>query len=162
MRAKDHELYPVWKSMKRRCSATTIKCYPDYGGRGITVCDKWSNGVAGFWSFVSDMGARPAGYTLDRIDNNAGYNKENCRWTDAKTQARNRESNRLVEYQGISKPIIWWSDVIGWPHHVIASRLRVGWSDIRSLTTPRRWTDECANTILSKLNNAIDSHRATA
>lgn len=90
--AKDHILYYTWQGMKRRCYSKQHSFYSDYGGRGITVCDRW---LLDFWNFVDDMGERPEGYTLDRINNDEGYSPSNCRWADAVTQANNKRPGKV-------------------------------------------------------------------
>ena len=92
-----HPYYRVWTGMKDRCYNSNSLQYSDYGGRGITVCDRWSD----FTLFVEDMGERPKGYTLDRIDNDGNYEPSNCRWTSRAIQQRNRryclpENNSMV------------------------------------------------------------------
>ena|ERR1700676_5087415 len=83
--------YNIWVLMRRRCDKPTDAAYNNYGGRGITYCPEW----AAFDNFLRDMGWRPAGMCLDRIDNNRGYYKENCRWASKKANNRNQRSTKL-------------------------------------------------------------------
>ena len=89
-----------WKSMKQRCYLKTMHSYKYYGGRGIKVCDRW---LESFANFASDMGERPEGTTLDRIDSNGDYTPENCRWSDIHTQNTNRRIpiKRVNKYKGV-------------------------------------------------------------
>lgn len=81
----------IFFSMRARCRIKTNKSYSKYGGRGITVCDRWLERLDGFSNFLEDMGYRPSpAHSLDRIDNDLGYSKENCRWTTETEQTRNR------------------------------------------------------------------------
>lgn len=85
--------YSSWRAMNRRCYGHGDSAYKNYGARGIVVCESWRGSFA---SFYRDMGPRPDGCTLDRIDNNGNYEPSNCRWSDARTQSRNRRANRTV------------------------------------------------------------------
>jgi hypothetical protein len=88
--------YTIWVNMIQRCTNSKVKCFSNYGGRGIAVCDYWKN----FNNFLLDMGSRPESMTLDRIDNNKGYFKENCRWVTQKENTRNTRRNIFIEFNG--------------------------------------------------------------
>lgn len=94
-----HPLYSVWQSMKGRCTYPSNPQWADYGGRGITICDRWL-GPQGFKNFVADMGIRPDGYTLDRRDNDGHYTPENCRWATRSEQQLNQRTTRKVTIEG--------------------------------------------------------------
>lgn len=91
-----HPLYQTWNGMITRCSNDRLPNWKDYGGRGITVCERWRDRTTGFAAFVSDMGPRPDGTTLDRIDVDGDYEPTNCRWADDKTQAANRRGDKAL------------------------------------------------------------------
>lgn len=90
-RSGEHPLYRTWQGMKKRCLSPTHHQYKDYGGRGVTVCDRW---LRSFKNFAEDMGERPEGYTLDREDNDKGYSPDNCRWASRLEQAQNKRKTR--------------------------------------------------------------------
>lgn len=92
-------LYDIWKAIKQRCLNPNNQDYARYGGRGITICDRWAKS---FTNFINDMGQRPMGATIDRIDNNKGYSPDNCRWATMKEQCTNRSSNRNVTINGVT------------------------------------------------------------
>lgn len=86
-----HPLYYCYQDMKSRCLRKSHPSYKDYGGRGINICDRW---LKSFWDFVEDLGDRPIGKSLDRIDNDLGYSPENCKWSTPKEQVDNRRPYR--------------------------------------------------------------------
>lgn len=101
-KAKTHGMsktatYRAWSSMIQRCTNENTHSYKHYGARGVSVCEKW---VDSFSSFYADMGECPIGMSLDRIDVNGNYEPGNCRWVDAKTQARNRRNNVKTVFEG--------------------------------------------------------------
>lgn len=118
-----------WKDMNKRCSNPRCERFPHYGGRGITVCLRWK----AFVNFLADMGPRPEGTSLDRIDVNGNYEPGNCRWATAQVQMRNRTDNRFVEYGGSRFTIAAWSDITGIVQRKIARRLDDGWSPSEAL-----------------------------
>jgi len=116
--------YSAWAHAKSRCTNPNVHNYHRYGGRGIAMCDKWSNS---FTRFLEDMGAKPTSkHTLDRRNNDLGYHPENCHWATPKHQANNRKSNRLITYQGETKTLMQWSEHLGIEYHKTKSRLKSG------------------------------------
>ena len=101
--------YKVWSHMRERCLQRNTKSFQSYGGRGITICERWNT----FENFYEDMGEKPEGKSLDRIDNNSGYCKENCRWATQKEQMNNTRNNVLVTYHGETKTLTQWADEKG-------------------------------------------------
>lgn len=87
-----HPLYGTWNGMKNRCFNESSSNWKHYGGRGITVCERWLD----FQNFIADMGERPEGKSIDRIDNNGNYAPENCRWATDKEQGRNKRTNCII------------------------------------------------------------------
>jgi hypothetical protein len=126
--------YTTWRAMLRRCNDEKHVDYRMYGGRGIKVCDHWLE----FESFLADVGTRPEGKSLDRIDSNKGYSPDNVRWSTPKEQARNMKSNRLITLNGETKCVSEWADVTGIPQNTIRTRLFNGWGDVKAITTPVR------------------------
>lgn len=125
--------YGSWISMKRRCLNPSDSDYSNYGAKGITVCDAWLR----FEGFFSDMGERPAGKTLDRLDISKGYSKENCRWATVKEQNRNRSDTRILEFNGEKRCMGEWAEILGIPDYLIKNRIdRRGWSIEEALSTP--------------------------
>jgi len=124
-----------WISMRDRCSRRTHSEYKNYGGRGITICERWND----FTLFLSDMGTRPDGMSLDRINVNGNYEPANCRWATRKEQARNATSSVFLEHNGQKKTMAEWGEVTGIGADVIQERVtRYKWGVARALTTPKR------------------------
>lgn len=121
--------YSVWQNMKNRCDNKNCAKYKVYGGRGIKYEPRWSD----FFNFFSDIGPRPtAKHTLDRINVNGNYCKENCRWVTNKENCRNKNNNRLIR----GKTLAEWSEIIGVKRSTLAQRLYVyKWSEERVLST---------------------------
>ena len=124
--------YNSWHSMLKRCNRPEHWNYARYGGRGITVCDRWKT----FENFLADMGERPSGKTLDRQDNALGYSPGNCRWSTHKEQHRNKRSNRLVSWNGKTLTIAEWTETLGLSRGLLRQRLNRGWSVGDALATP--------------------------
>lgn len=121
----DTSIYAIWYSIKARCLSPTSPAFHRYGGRGISVCDRWLD----FNLFYEDMGDRPfENAQIDRIDNNGSYCKENCRWVTCKENQRNKSSNRMVSYQGSQVPLVVASELSGLPYHALWYRLKNKWS----------------------------------
>ncbi len=122
-------------NMLQRCLNPRSKAYSRYGGRGITVCDRWRKG--GFRVFIADMGPRPSlRYSIDRVNNDGNYEPGNCRWATKKEQNRNRRDNRVIEFRGQRRSVAEWGEVTGLGESCVRLRLNRGWSVERSLTAP--------------------------
>ena len=124
-------IYNVWCGIKERCNCTSSSSYHNYGARGIKLL--WPD----YESFKRDMLAGYApGLTIERMDKNGHYCKDNCRWATKTEQARNRRNNRLISFNGITKCLSAWAESTGICASAIRTRLQMGWSPERSLTTP--------------------------
>lgn len=125
--------YQSWRSMKNRCLEPKYKKWVDYGGRGIKICDRWMD----FTLFLADMGERPPGLSLERIDNNGDYTPDNCRWATATEQSNNRRSNRVIEFNGEKMNMLQWAVKLGMNYGTLQTRIKnPNWSIEKALTTP--------------------------
>ncbi|MGB3797600.1 MAG: hypothetical protein WA957_15010 [Alteraurantiacibacter sp.] len=131
--------YGTWGQMLKRCGDPANPAYHHYGGRGIYVCERWHDSTEGaFENFIADMGQRPQGCQIDRIDNDGPYSPENCRWVTPIENSHNSTSVRLIEFQGKVLPIAEWARELGFSPRVLYMRLRNGWTVERALTQPKR------------------------
>lgn len=124
--------YIVYQQMKERCFNTKKGSYTRYGAKGITVCERWR---VSFENFYEDMGPRPPGTSLDRIDNAGNYEPGNCRWADNATQYRNRAQTVWITYNGETKCRKDWAKQYGVDEATLAQRLARGWDIEKALTT---------------------------
>lgn len=123
--------YNCWSGMLDRCRNPKCHAYADYGGRGITVCERWRY----FDNFCEDMGPRPPGTSIDRIDNDGNYEPGNCRWADKITQTNNRSNTIRVEFNGEDLTLMEWASRLGVSYDALFFRIfRDGFSISRSLS----------------------------
>jgi hypothetical protein len=125
--------YTTWGGMIKRCTNPKAKSYERYGGRGISVCQRWRDS---FVDFYEDVGPKPSNeHSLERIDNNKNYEPENCRWATGSEQARNTRRNHTLTLSGVTRTLVEWSEITGLKSSTIRMRVsRYGWSVERALT----------------------------
>jgi hypothetical protein len=123
--------YTSWHNMKSRCLYKSMGNYERYGAKGITFDPQWNN----YKDFVEDMGERPDGMTLDRIDPSKGYCKENCRWATPAQQQANRKNCMHLTYNGITQTSADWSRSLGLAKGAVWNRIKAGWSVEEAVTT---------------------------
>lgn len=126
--------YTTWQAMRYRCENPNHTSYHLYGGRGITVCERWQD----FANFYADMGPKPSPrHSIDRRDGNGHYTPENCHWATYKQQGRNTSRNRMLTFQGETLSLAEWAERMGISYAALTHRvMRAGWSVERALTTP--------------------------
>jgi hypothetical protein len=129
--------YRAWENMKTRCNNAKYKDFSSYGGRGISICERWNK----FVNFLADMGPCPSGLTLERRDVNGNYEPGNCYWESKHRQLRNRRDTRLVSFNDETKCLKDWTEQLGLNYKAVFSRItKLGWGEYRALTTPTRST----------------------
>lgn len=135
---KESKIHRTWEAMLNRCNNPNNKDYKNYRGRGITVCYRWSNKKNGFKNFLEDMGEPPSKYhSIDRINNNDGYYKENCRWATNKEQQRNTRKNYLMTLNGKTQCLAAWAEEYNINYNLLWQRVyKQKWSVGKALTTP--------------------------
>lgn len=125
--------YTAWLMTLQRCSNPNQRDYKHYGGRGIAVCDRWRV----FENFLKDMGRRPEGLTLERVDNSGPYAPGNCVWASRKAQASNTRRSRLLTFKGETMTLTQWAEALGLPPSTVKMRLnKLGYSVEQALTKP--------------------------
>lgn len=128
--------YRTWIAIKGRCYNPNHQDFPDYGGRGVRVSDDW---LCSYEQFLHDMGRRPEGTSIDRIDVNGGYSADNCRWSTLETQMNNRRNTSYLEHEGLRLPLGEWTKRVGINKACIVQRLNHGWSTADALSTEVRF-----------------------
>lgn len=134
-KSKNSEYY-IWQAIIKRTTNPKDPRWENYGGRGITCCQRW---LDSFEDFYADVGPRPSpAHSLDRLKNNEGYYPSNCAWKTAKEQARNRRSNHLLTHKGETLTIAEWSERIGISGRTMIARIGLGWSIEDIVTRPKK------------------------
>ncbi len=131
-KGKKTKIYKVWANMKDRCSNPNCKQFNDYGGRGISVCERWLK----FENFLSDVGECPDGLVMDRIDNNGNYEPNNHRWTDWKTSLRNRN---CVKVSTEKVKIIKEMRLFGYKQQEIANQFNICQQHVSRIINNKQW-----------------------
>ena len=126
--------HQCWRDMRQRCNNPNSHRYYTHGARGIKVCKEWEES---YKAFLDDMGEKPDGFTIERLDNNKGYYKENCTWASPKEQAQNRRTTRHITYNNQTKTLLEWAKEIGLSHNAMSKRLK-NWSIEKAINTPRQ------------------------
>jgi hypothetical protein len=127
--------YKVWATMLNRCRNPNVKSFRCYGGRGVSVCERWTV----FENFFADMGHAPKGNHIDRINNSGDYEPGNCEWVTPKHNQNNKRSNRLVEWGSQTKTVSQWATEVGIAPHTLWMRLfNCGWHVEKAMTKPVR------------------------
>ncbi len=130
----DTPIYKIWQGMRDRCANPKNKGYADYGGRGIRVCPAWDRS---FEAFLAAVGPRPSSaHSIDRIDNDRGYEPGNVRWATKREQNNNSRNCRIIERNGVKNTVQGWADQLGCRAAIIYTRLHKGWSDEEALKPP--------------------------
>lgn len=131
----NRSLYDIRKKMIQRCTDPSFERYKDYGGRGISICQEWLEDFDLFADWAKDNGYQK-GLTIDRIDNDGDYEPSNCRWITKKEQNRNKRTNLLVTYKGITKSLKDWCEELGLKYDATHNRITKGWDVETAFTAP--------------------------
>lgn len=126
--------YHSWTGLIQRCTNPNHPRYTDYGGRGITVCERWRNS---FIDFLADMGKKPTpDHSIERKNNDDGYHPDNCRWATTSEQNQNTRVVSKYTHDGKTLSVRHWAELVGMSRSALSSRLRLGWSIELALKTP--------------------------
>ncbi len=136
------KIYTIWTAMKQRCLNVNHKHYSSYGGRGIDIHSDWLN-VQNFIKWAKENGYKE-GLTLDRIDVNKGYNKDNCRWVTMTVQCRNKRDNVFYEFNGKNQCVADWAKDLSINHTTLTKRIN-RWGLEKALTTPKSVKNDTSN-----------------
>ena len=124
--------YRSWYSMMSRCYREDHQSFCRYGGRGISVCERWRNSA----NFIADMGQPKAGQQLDRIDNNGNYEPGNCRWVSREENCNNKSNTRLVSWMGEMVPLAALCRRLGIDYQIVKNRITRGWDETEAISRP--------------------------
>ena len=152
-----HPDFQVWVDMNKRCHGSNPNFTKNYKDRGIFVCSQWRHDPA---QFFNDMGPRPKGMTLERINNAKGYSPDNCAWVPMKTQQNNKRTNIFLEFQGVRRTISQWAQSIGMSKSTLSFRLNKGMSVEEALTKPIDTSRSRAKEIPLAANDTITEKEA--
>ena len=126
--------YRIWTGMKDRCLNRNTPQWINYGGRGIKVCERWLK----FENFFEDMGKRPEGLSLDRINVDGDYEPSNCRWATRSEQQQNKRNTKFIEINGVTKTFPEWQKEVGGHRTLVYERHKRGWRGERLLLPPKK------------------------
>jgi hypothetical protein len=139
---QEKRTYQTWADMRTRCNNPRHRSYPSYGGRGIKVCERWDD----YELFLKDMGLKPDGLTLERLDNNGNYSPENCKWATYREQSINTRRNRYFEIDGVKLPMVDYAKAVGIPASTLSSRLnQYGWDTKTALNAEKNHIENIPN-----------------
>lgn len=130
-------IHNIWRGMRSRCYNPNVKCFKNYGGKGIRLCDEWNESFMSFYQW-SIKNRYSDDLTIDRINVNESYSPSNCRWLDIKAQENNRSNNRLITFNGETHNMKEWGIIKGYRRGLIPSRIERGWEPARAVITPPR------------------------
>jgi hypothetical protein len=136
-RSQRHATYKAWCGMRKRCLDPSEPCFANYGGRGITINPSWDS----YEQFFADMGNKPLKHSLERLENDGPYTKDNCVWATKKQQARNTRCTLSITFNDKTQSLAAWAEELGEPYAALQARLKkLGWTIERTLSEPVRST----------------------